>query len=137
MCPLPGRVPSLVAGANRELTALIESAVQEIETCLGQGSRPVNPLSQAIWTLSPEELKVVNYAITVPDLQTLCQSWVSYSSNLQSLYERFPAPKDLFPAVKRHTVELYDLESQYCTQHSLSVDFGEGISSIQVDKCTV
>lgn len=76
------------ATEKHALSAVIEEAVQEAIHCLDQGLEPKSPLAWALWTLHPEEMQVVSFSITAPDLQNLMQNFASYQNNLQALCER-------------------------------------------------
>lgn len=79
---------------KERLSFAIETAVQETANCLDQGTQPVSPLGQAVWTMPPEQLILINYSVNTPDLETLCSSMVSYANNLQVFTEKFmPRPK--------------------------------------------
>ena len=123
------------------LAAAIEAAVQATANCLDQESEPVSGLAMALWTLSPEELQVFSYFITLPDLQNLCQTMVTYQNHLQSLSDRFSVipqvPRDVFAAVFSDTVELYNIHSHQRTFGRLSVDLGWGGSFIALDANTM
>lgn len=145
---------------REELDASIGAAVEETLDCLEQSTEPVNALAQALWTLPPEELQVFHYSITEP---YPCASYLTgtlYHNNLLALCERFQSPHrsseevenvvanssfsssmeetaSLFAAVADNRVELYNIQSQQCTQHKLSHNFGTGGSYIQVDRDTL
>jgi len=124
------------------LHAAIEAAVQEATNCLDKGVDPTSALAQALWTLPPEELRVVKFSVVIPDLQTLCQSWTTYQNDLPHLCARFPKGEeedkgDVFAAVYKDTVELFDLKAQHCTRHSLSVNFGWGGSYAALERHTL
>ena len=69
----------------------VETAIQEAEFCLGQGTTPSHPLAQALLSLPLDGLRVVEYLVTPPDLETACKDWVTYRNSLQTLYDHFPA----------------------------------------------
>lgn len=71
------------------LTTVIEEAVVETTNCLDQGGEPVSLLGKALWTLHPDQLQVVHYSITFPDLKSLLQTCSSYHSDVQVLCEGF------------------------------------------------
>lgn len=134
---------------KQQLAETIEAAVLETSICLDQGTEPASALAHALWTLPAKDLQVFKYSITPPDLQTLCQSWASSHNSLQdlcrkpkegakNLQEDRPQkklnPTHLFASVYRNTLRLYDLQSQLSSQHSLSEDFGDGGSYIQMDR---
>lgn len=76
--------------AEREaLFTVIEEAVLEAMNCLDQGGVPVSVLGQVIWTSRPEELQVVRFSVTLPDLQACLQGCTSYHNDMQALYEHF------------------------------------------------
>lgn len=74
---------------QEQVKSLVEAAIQEAESCLAQGSQPSLPLSQALWTLAPEELKVFSYSVAALDLETLTQTWVTWQNNMSGLFDRF------------------------------------------------
>lgn len=73
------------------MLAEVEAAIQEAELCLGRGTTPSHPLAQALLSLPLENLRVVEYSITSPNLETACADWVTYRNSLQTLYDHFPA----------------------------------------------
>jgi len=121
----------------KEIKAAIEAAEQETAICLDREMDPTGPLAQALWTLSPEELEVINCSVRPPDLQALCATWASYSNTLHRLCDRFPVPRDLLAYVHSEVVEIYDLQSQQSTKHVLPTVFDSGASYIQVDRRTL
>jgi hypothetical protein len=153
----------LLQTEKAELSTTIEAAVQEATNCLIQGTQPANGLAQALWFLPPEQLSLISYSVTIPDLRILCETWVSYQNNLQSLYQRIkdypvqipeeakehlalnnpqeilspPFERHLFAAVKLDTIEVHDLKSHKSIKRTLPVNFGEGGSYIQVDGQTL
>ena len=70
--------------SKEELALAVETAMQEVTTCLDQGVEPESALGRAMWT-RPTELQVFKYTVSAPDLSTLCQSWVSYENDLKRL----------------------------------------------------
>jgi len=127
---------------KEELQVTIETAVKETTDCLDQGLKPVGLLAQAIWTLPPAKLQVINYSITPPDLQGLSKTWVSYQNSLYCLSQRFSnmqyqIPRDRFAAVYGNIVELYDLKFQQSVQRTLPVNFGWGGSCTVLDRNTL
>jgi len=120
---------------KEQLYTLIEAAVEETTSCLDHGVRPVNGLARALWNFPPEDLQVVNYSVTPPDLRELCQTWTTYQNQVIRLYERVESqvPRDYFAAVWEDKVELYDLHAQQSTYHSLPVNFGYGGSYIAIN----
>lgn len=118
------------------LYAVIEAAVGETSDCLEQGLEPGGQLAQALWNLQPEQLQMVSYAINSPDLSTLCQSWVFYQNQLQTLCQYFApkGPRDYFVAIHYNNVELYDLQSQLSSWYTLPINFGEGGSYLALDR---
>jgi len=139
---------------KEELSVSIETAVEETLGCLEQGTEPANALAQALWTLPAEELQVFHYSITAPDLGPFYLTCASHQNNLLTLCERFKSPEEvkhlvadcsfpssetaeLFAAVCDNRVELYDTQSQQCTQHKLAANFGTGGSYIQVARDTL
>lgn len=73
---------------KERLSLSIEAAIQEAEALLTSGSTPTSPLAQALFTLKPEELRVIRYSVTIPDFQSLSRTWITYRSYLQVLCER-------------------------------------------------
>jgi len=123
-------------GDKEVLYTTIEAAVQEANSCLEQGLEPENGLARALWNLPSEQLQVVNYSVTAPDLWSLCQSWVQYQNQLQAICEYF-SPRDYFAAVFGNRVGLYDLRSQTSAQYTLSVNFDSGVSYLPLDRNTL
>ena len=142
---------------KENLQQAIEAAIQETTDCLDKDMKPVSPLARAIWSVPTEELEVFSYSVNPPSLQTLCESWAFYQNYLQSLCERFSqsplqeevkeeslrrsstmdTPSDVFAAVFEDKVELYDLNTQQSTRHTLAVNFGIGGSYLALDKRTL
>ena len=153
----------LLRTEKAELSTSLEAAVQEVTDCLSQGTQPVSELAKALWFLPPEQLSVISYSVTIPDLRILCENCVSYQNNLQSLYQRIkdkpvrtpeevkgnliannprelPKPtfeRQLFAAVKLDVIEVHDLKSHQLIKQTLPVNFGDGGSYIQVDSQTL
>lgn len=75
------------------LSTVIEKAVLEATTCLDNGGMPASPLGQALWTLPPDELQVVHFSVSAPDLQAVLQTCGSYRSDMQLLCDRFSLPQ--------------------------------------------
>lgn len=141
----------------------IEAAVQEATNCLNQGTAPVSGLAQAMWFLPSERLKVFRYSVATPDLQIICDTWISYQNNLQSVCEELSQrpvqlpeeekqsliasnPQDMlnielqtdvFAHVSRTKVEILNLSSGQSIYHTIKIDFGRGGSYIQVDSQTL
>lgn len=141
------------------LSVAIEAAVQEATGCLDLGTEPGGGLARALWTLLPGQLQMISCSVSFPDLQTMCQTWATYSNRMHEFYEpsntqvsekseqtliRDTVIEDcvdvapsVYAAVHRSSLELYDLASGQSTQHTLSVDFGDGGSYIAINKTTV
>jgi len=83
------------------LAVAIDTAVRETTECLDQGTEPVSPLAQALWTLPSEDLHIVRYSVTLPDLQALLVSCTSYHNHMPQLCERFLSPPPSLEAVER------------------------------------
>lgn len=128
---------------TEQLRVLIEEAVQECDYCLGKGRQPVNPLAFALWTFPPENLNVINFSVTCPDVEDVFKTCATYQNRLQDLCrsasnqppeaskEQTP-PSRLFAAVCYNNLELYDLNSQQSTHHILPVNFSKGGSFISL-----
>ena len=137
---------------KEEMALAIETAIHEVTSCLDQGIEPVSALAQAVWVLHTEELQMFSYTMSVPDFPSLFQSCVHYQNNLKSLCERFNSipedvkerqsqlpqiqvPGNLFAAIFRQRMELYDFTTQKATQHQLPFEVWSGY--VQVDRTTV
>jgi len=134
------------------LAEAVETAIQETTACLDEGTEPENPIAQALWTLPAEDLQVVSYAISPPDLQTFCQTWVTYTNNLHCLYARFAPHQpeesnkedqilkeqmsssgEVFASMWENIVQIYDLKSQQSYKHILPAKSGNGRSYIALE----
>lgn len=127
----------LLQTETEELRTWSEYAIEEANTCLDQGLQPASPLGHAVWTLPPEQLQVFTCAMNAPDIQTLCQSWAQYQNHLHSFSQPLQQENSFYAAVTRNSVELYNVSTQESTQHTISVDFGNGGSYIALDKQTL
>lgn len=138
-----------IQAEENAISEAVEAAIQETTACLDEGIEPVNPLAQALWTLPAEDLQIVTFSISPPDLQTLCQTWMTYENNLYGLCDRFashqseehPSEEEdqlmveqigasdiVFASMWDDIVQLYDLKSQQSFKHTLPVKFGNGRS---------
>jgi len=135
---------------KEELRSAIETAVQEVTTCLNQGVEPGSALAQAMWTGPIEGLEVFRYAVSAPDLKSLCESWASYQNNLKSISTRSlhrPLPKpqsslsppssDLFASIAFSKLQLYNLHSHQTTKHPLPVNWTGGESYLPLNEQTL
>lgn len=146
-----------------QLSTSIEAAVQETRDCLNQGTQPRSMLAQALWFLPHEQLSVVSYSVTIPNLETLCGTWSSYKMDWQSLVQSLSRvrvqspevvkqsvvanrpqeiPETEFPIsvytyITRNKVATYNLSSGQSSESTISIDFGSGGSYIQVDSQTL
>ena len=73
---------------KEQLAETIGTAIQEAESFVTSRSALVSPLARAIFTQTPDELRVIRYSVTLPDLQSLSQTWIAYENSLPSLCER-------------------------------------------------
>lgn len=55
--------------AKERFSATVETAIKEAQTCLAEGSTSPNLLSDALWVLSPEELRMITYSVSPPDIR--------------------------------------------------------------------
>lgn len=120
---------------KEELQNAIESAIEEVTACVDQCLEPMSPLGQVVWKFPDEQLQMFISAVSVPELQTLCQSWAQYH-----IYRATPAAKQdvsVFAAINRVYMELYDVNTKQTTLHSLSSDLGNGRSYITLHSPTV
>jgi len=76
---------------TQRLSVLVETAVQEAEACLAQGTAPVYPLAMALWNLPAEQLPATRYSVTPADLTKLNQEWCKYECSIQQFCENKPA----------------------------------------------
>ena len=127
-----------------ELNALLETAWQEATACLVEDTKPVSGLALALWTFPSQKLQVVSYSLNPPDLQTLCQTWTSYTNSISALCQpvlpalpKEPIAPGKFAAVYHTLVELYDLQTEESVRYTVSVDFGDGGSYVALDKETL
>lgn len=74
-----------IRGEQAMVWQQVEAAGQEVESCLAQGTLPVTPLAQALWTSSPGQLTAFRYELRPPDMPALCQAWTSYVCDLDGL----------------------------------------------------
>jgi len=72
---------------KEQLVETIETAIQEAESFLTSRSAIITPLARALFAQAPEELRVIHYSVTLPDLQSLFQPWIAYENSLPSLYK--------------------------------------------------
>ena len=73
-----------IRAKQQEIAELIETAAEEAEACLAQGTQPATPLAQTM-SAPPRPLRVFHYQIQPPDLPSLLHTWTSYTCDLGSL----------------------------------------------------
>lgn len=74
-----GRLQQL-EGEKQSCSAVIETAVREVQSCLAEGSSPASQLGQALWTWTPTRLNLFMYHQRVPDFGSLCQTWITWKT---------------------------------------------------------
>jgi len=70
---------------KEQISTTIETAIKEAQNCLAQGSQYASPLVEALWVLPPEELRMVTFSVTPPDLQSICDAWIIYRNDLSKI----------------------------------------------------
>ena len=78
-----------VLAEKTHMVEIVEKAIQAAEKSLLQGGLQCSPLAQALFVLPARDFLVFQYSITPPDLQSGCQTWLSYTNTLSSLSDRY------------------------------------------------
>lgn len=105
---------------KEQVSATIETAIQEAETCLGQGFAPSNPLAQVVLGALPKQLRVISFNINLPNMQQLSskREWITYSNGLQNLCEEFRGPVDRLNITEAMKMDFHR-ESEECFEKSI------------------
>jgi hypothetical protein len=86
------RLIARIQDEKERIEEAVELAVKEANECLARGMEPVSLLANALWVLPIEQLEVVHFAVTPPDLGQFTKSWTTYRNEFERLISSITQP---------------------------------------------